>query len=101
MIDLYYWPTPNGWKITILLEELGLDYNVIAINILEGEQYTPEFLALNPNNKIPVLVDSDGPGGEPVTVFETGAIMLYLAEKTGKFMPTETAARLTVDSVGA
>ncbi len=85
MIDLYYWPTPNGWKITILLEELGLDYNVIAINILEGEQYTPEFLALNPNNKIPVLVDSDGPGGEPVTVFETGAIMLYLAEKTGRF----------------
>lgn len=85
MIDLYYWPTPNGWKITILLEELGLDYKVIAVDILKGEQYAPEFVALNPNSKIPVLVDSDGTGGAPQTLFESGAIMLYLAEKTGRF----------------
>ena len=85
MIELYYWPTPNGWKITILLEELGLDYKVIPVNILKGEQYMPEFIALNPNSKIPVLVDSDGADGAPVTLFESGSIMLYLAEKAGQF----------------
>ena len=85
MIELYYWPTPNGWKITILLEELGLEYKVIAVDILKGEQYAPAFVALNPNSKIPVLVDADGADGEPVTLFESGAIMLYLAEKTGRF----------------
>ena len=93
MIDLYYWPTPNGWKITILLEELGLDYRVIPVNILKGEQYTPEFVALNPNSKIPVLVDSDG---APVTLFESGAIMLYLAEKIGCFFADTTRGKYDV-----
>ena len=96
MIELYYWPTPNGWKITILLEELGLDYEVIPVNILKGEQYMPEFIALNPNNKIPVLVDSDGADGAPVTLFESGAIMLYLAEKTGQFFADTTRGKYDV-----
>jgi len=96
MIDLYYWPTPNGWKITILLEELGLDYRVIPVNILKGEQYTPEFVALNPNSKIPVLVDSDGADGAPVTLFESGAIMLYLAEKIGCFFADTTRGKYDV-----
>ena len=82
MIDLYTWATPNGRKVSIMLEELGLDYNVHEINIAKGEQHTPEFLAVSPNNKIPGIVDSDGPGGEPFTMFETGAILIYLAEKT-------------------
>ena len=90
MIDLYYWPTPNGWKITILLEELGLEYKVIPVDILKGEQYAPEFVALNPNSKIPVLVDSD------VTLFESGAIMLYLAEKTGRFFAETTRGKYDV-----
>ena len=96
MIDLYYWPTPNGWKITILLEELGLDYNVIVVDILKGDQYKPEFIALNPNSKIPVLVDSDGADGKPVTLFESGAIMLYLAEKTGRFFADTTRGKYDV-----
>ena len=90
MIDLYYWPTPNGWKITILLEELGLDYRVIPVNILKGEQFAPEFIARNPNGKIPVLVDSD------VTLFESGAIMLHLAEKTGRFFAETTRGKYDV-----
>ena len=96
MIDLYYWPTPNGWKITILLEELGLDYNVILVDILNGDQYTPEFITLNPNNKIPVLVDPDGADGKPVTLFESGAIMLYLAEKTGHFFAATARGKYDV-----
>lgn len=96
MIDLYYWPTPNGWKITILLEELGVDYNVIVVDILQGDQYKPEFVALNPNSKIPVLVDSDGADGKPVTLFESGAIMLYLAEKTGRFFADTTRGKYDV-----
>ena len=96
MIELYYWPTPNGWKITILLEELGLDYKVIPVDILKGEQYAPDFIALNPNSKIPVLVDPDGTGGEPVTLFESGAIMLYLAEKTGRFFADTTRGKYDV-----
>ncbi len=80
MIDLYTWATPNGRKVSIMLEELGLDYNVHEINIAKGEQHTPEFLAVSPNNKIPGIVDSDGPGGEPFTMFETGAILIYLAD---------------------
>ena len=96
MIELYYWPTPNGWKITILLEELGLDYKVIPVNILKGEQYMPEFIALNPNNKIPVLVDFDSVDGAPVTLFESGAIMLYLAEKTGQFFADTTRGKYDV-----
>ena len=96
MIELYYWPTPNGWKITILLEELGLNYKVIPVNILKGEQYMPEFIALNPNNKIPVLVDFDSVDGAPVTLFESGAIMLYLAEKTGQFFADTTRGKYDV-----
>jgi GST-like protein len=85
MIDLYTWATPNGRKVSIILEELGLDYNVHEINIAKGEQHTPEFLTVSPDNKIPGIVDSDGPagpGGEPLSMFETGAILIYLAEKT-------------------
>ena len=96
MIDLYYWPTPNGWKITILLEELGLEYNVIVVDILSGDQYKPEFVALNPNSKIPVMVDQDGADGKPVTLFESGAIMLYLAEKTGRFFADTTRGKYEV-----
>ena len=97
MIELYYWPTPNGWKVTILLEELGLDYNVIPVNILKGEQYMPEFVALNPNNKIPVLVDFDSDDEALITLFESGAIMLYLAEKTGKFFADTTRGKCKGD----
>ncbi len=82
MIDLYTWATPNGRKVSIMLEELGLDYNIHEINIAKGEQHTPEFLAVSPNNKIPGIVDSDAPGGQPFSMFETGAILIYLAEKT-------------------
>jgi GSH-dependent disulfide-bond oxidoreductase len=85
MIDLYTWPTPNGWKIHIMLEECGLEYRAHAVNIGEGEQHQPEFLAISPNNRIPAIVDQDGPGGKPLSVFESGAILIYLAEKTGKF----------------
>lgn len=83
MIDLYTWGTPNGRKVSIMLEELGLDYAVHPIDITKGDQMTPEFLAINPNNKIPAIVDSAGPDGAPITVFESGAILIYLAEKTG------------------
>ena len=96
MIDLYYWPTPNGHKIPIMLEETGLDYDVKAINMLKGEQFAPEFLAISPNNKIPAIVDHDGPGGEPISLFESGAILQYLAEKTGLFMPADTQGRFEV-----
>ncbi|MFY2562554.1 glutathione S-transferase N-terminal domain-containing protein [Corallococcus terminator] len=88
MIDLYTFATPNGRKVSIALEELGLAYNAKSVNIGKGEQFKPEFLAINPNNKIPAIVDSDGPGGSPITVFESGAILLYLAEKTGKLLPS-------------
>jgi len=87
MIDLYTWPTPNGHKIHIMLEECALPYAVHAIDIGAGEQFDPEFLAISPNNKIPAIVDSDGPGGKPFTLFESGAILLYLAGKTGRFLP--------------
>jgi GST-like protein len=96
MIDLYYWPTPNGHKITIFLEETGLEYNVVPINIRKGEQFAPEFLKISPNNRMPAIVDTDGPGGKPFHLFESGAILLYLAEKTGKLMPSETRARYRV-----
>ncbi len=84
-IDLYYWPTPNGWKISIALEEMGLPYNVNAVNISKGDQFKPEFLAFSPNNRMPAIIDPDGPGGQPITVFESGAILQYLGRKTGKF----------------
>ena len=96
MIDLYYWPTPNGHKIPIMLEECGLEYRVKPVNMLRGEQFRPAFLRINPNNKIPAIVDRDGPGGTPFALFESGAILQYLAEKTGRFMPRERRARYTV-----
>ncbi|HEY4637653.1 MAG TPA: glutathione binding-like protein, partial [Burkholderiales bacterium] len=94
MIDLYTWSTPNGRKVSIMLEECALPYRVHPINIGKGEQFTPEFLALNPNNRIPAIVDSEGPDGKPLPLFESGAILIYLAEKTGKFMPRDPRTRL-------
>jgi GST-like protein len=96
MIDLYTWTTPNGHKIHIMLEETGLPYAAHGIDIGSGDQFTPEFLKISPNNKIPALVDRDGPGGKPYAVFESGAMLMYLADKTGKFLPEETAARYDV-----
>ena len=87
MIDLYTWPTPNGMKVQIMLEETGLPYAVKPVNIIAGEQFDPAYLALNPNNKVPTITDTDGPGGQPMTMMETGAILLYLADKTGQFLP--------------
>ena len=97
MIDLYYWPTPNGWKISIMLEECGLPYNFIPVNIGKGEQFSPEFLLISPNNRMPAIVDH-GPagGGNPVAVFESGAILQYLADKTGRFLPTDLRGRYQV-----
>lgn len=92
-IDLYYWPTPNGWKVAIFLEEAGLPYNVVPVNIGEGDQYEPEFLEISPNNKMPAIVDPDGPDGEPISVFESGAVLIYLAEKTGRFFPQDIRNR--------
>ena len=97
MIDLHYAPTPNGWKISIMLEELGLPYTVIPVNIRAGEQFKPEFLAISPNNRIPAIVDhAPADGGEPFSVFETGAILIYLAEKTGRFLPKDMRGRSKV-----
>lgn len=87
MIDLYFWPTPNGRKASIMLEETGLAYRLKPVNITRGEQFEPNFLAISPNNKIPAIVDDDGPGGEPLTLFESGAILEYLAKKSGVLMP--------------
>ncbi len=87
MIDVYSWPTPNGHKVHIMLEECGLPYQVTAVNIGGGGQFKPEFLAISPNNKIPALTDPEGPDGKPISIFESGAILVYLAAKTGKFMP--------------
>ncbi len=95
-IDLYYWPTPNGHKITMFLEEAGLPYNVVPVNIGEGDQFEPEFLKISPNNKMPAIVDPDGPGGEPISMFESGAILIYLSEKTGEFLPETPRERYTV-----
>jgi GSH-dependent disulfide-bond oxidoreductase len=96
-IDLYYWPTPNGWKITIMLEECGLPYAIRPINIGKGDQFQPEFLAISPNNKMPAIVDHDGPGRQPISVFESGAILQYLGRKTGQFYPQDERARVEVD----
>lgn len=97
MIDLYFFPTPNGLKLTIALEELELPYRVIPINIIKGDQFKPEFLAISPNNKMPALVDHEPlGGGEPLAVFESGAMLLYLAEKTGKLLPQDLRARYEV-----
>ena len=97
MIDLYYWTTPNGHKVTIFLEETGLPYVVKPVNIGRGEQFDPEFLRIAPNNRIPAIVDTEpGDGGEPISVFESGAILVYLAAKTGKFLPQDTRAWVEV-----
>ena len=87
MIDLYTWSTPNGRKVSIMLEELGLPYNVHPIDIGKDAQFRPEFVAINPNSKIPAIVDPEGPDGRPMSIFESGAILIYLAEKSGRFLP--------------
>ena len=96
MIEVYSWPTPNGHKVHIMLEECGLPYEAKPINIGKGEQFTPEFLAISPNNKIPALVDPDGPDGQPISLFESGAILVYLAGKTGKFIPATDRGKYDV-----
>ncbi len=96
-IDLYYWPTPNGYKISIMLEECRLPYVMRPVNISKGDQFEPEFLAISPNNRMPAIVDHDGPGGKPISVFESGAILQYLGRKTGKFYPASERARVEVD----
>lgn len=96
-IDLYYWPTPNGFKISIMLEELGVPYNVHFVNIGKGDQFKPEFLKISPNNKMPAIVDPEGPDGQPIAVFESGAILQYLGRKFGKFYPTNERHRVDVD----
>ena len=96
MIELYTWPTPNGFKVSILLEELSLPYNVIPVDIGKGAQFEPEYLKLNPNNKMPTIVDNEGPDGRPYTVMESGAILIYLADKHGKFLPKGGEARYDV-----
>jgi GSH-dependent disulfide-bond oxidoreductase len=96
MIQLYTWGTPNGKKVSIMLEEIGIPYEVHAINIGQGDQFKPEYLAINPNNKIPSIIDPDGPGGKAFTLFESGAILMYLAEKSGKLWPADLRQRYTV-----
>ena len=95
MIDVYSWPTPNGHKVHIMLEETGLKYRVHGINIRTGDQFKPEFLEISPNNRIPAIIDHDGPNGRPLSLFESGAILLYLASKSAKFLPTDMHARWT------
>lgn len=97
MIDLYYWGTPNGHKISIALEEMELEYQIIPINILENDQFQSDFLAISPNNKIPAIVDQDGPHGRAISIFESGAILQYLGRKTGLFYPTDEVKRIQVE----
>lgn len=96
-IDLYYWPTPNGWKITIMLEECGLPYTLHYVNLSKGDQFNPDFLAFSPNNKMPAIIDPEGPGGIPISIFESGAILQYLGRKTGQFYPKDERGRVEVD----
>ena len=96
MIDLYYWPTPNGWKLTILFEELGIPYNVIPVDINKGEQFEQDFLTIAPNNRMPAVVDSEGADGAPLSLFESGAIMLHYADKHGRFIPDDERGRAEV-----
>ena len=96
-IEHYYWPTPNGWKTAIMLEECGLPYTLIPVNISKGDQFDPDFLKISPNNRMPAIVDPHGPGGRPISVFESGAILQYLGRKTGKFYPKDERARVEVD----
>ena len=95
-LDLYYWPTPNGHKIAIFLEETGMPYNIVPVDITAGDQYKEEFLKISPNNKMPAIVDPEGPDGEPTSLFESGAILIYLSEKTGKFLPSSPRERYAV-----
>lgn len=96
-ITVYFWPTPNGKKITIALEELGVPYELAYVNIGRGDQFKPEFLAISPNNKMPAITDPDGPGGQPISIFESGAILMYLGRKLGRFYPQDERARVVVD----
>lgn len=96
-IDVFYWPTPNGWKVTIALEEMGLPYTLRPVNIGTGEQFKPDFLAISPNNRMPAITDPDGPDGKPISVFESGAILQYLARKTGKFYGGDPRAQAEVE----
>ncbi|WP_028998123.1 glutathione S-transferase C-terminal domain-containing protein [Azohydromonas australica] len=96
MIEVYSWPTPNGHKVHVMLEECGLAYRAHPVDIGAGDQFSPEFLAISPNNKIPAIVDPDGPDGKPISLFESGAILLYLAGKTGKFLPKDTRGKYEV-----
>jgi len=96
-IQVHYWPTPNGHKITIMLEECGLPYEIVPVNIGKGDQFKPEFLAISPNNRMPAIIDPDGPGGAAISVFESGAILQYLGRKTGKFYPAEERQRVEVE----
>lgn len=96
-IDLYYWPTPNGWKISIALEEMALPYETRLVNIRQGEQFEPEFLAISPNNRMPAIVDPEGPDGAPVSVFESAAILMYLARKTGRFQGETERERIAAE----
>lgn len=97
MIDLYYWGTPNGRKISIALEEMGLDYTIYPINIMENDQFQADFLRISPNNKIPAIVDQDGPNNQPISIFESGAILQYLGRKTGVFYPKDEQSRVEVE----
>ena len=99
-IELYYWPTPNGWKITIMLEELGVPYEVKSVNIGQGEQFEPEFLEISPNNRMPAIVDPDGPGGKPISIFESGAILQYLGRKYRQVLSRPTSAAASRSSSG-
>ncbi|MEL6436962.1 MAG: glutathione S-transferase family protein [Pseudomonadota bacterium] len=96
-IELYYWPTPNGWKISIMLEELGVPYTVKYINIGKGDQFAPDFLKIAPNNRMPAIIDPEGPDGAPISVFESAAILQYLGRKFGQFYPTDERARVEVE----
>jgi GSH-dependent disulfide-bond oxidoreductase len=95
-IELYTWNTPNGRKISVALEEMGLPYTVHPVNISKNEQFAPDFLKISPNNRIPAIIDTDGPGGQPISVFESGAILIYLGQKTGKFYPADPRAQVPV-----
>jgi len=96
VIDLHFWPTPNGYKITIMCEEIGMPYNIVPVDITKGDQFEPDFLKIAPNNRMPAIVDPDGPDGEPISLFESGAIMIYLADKSGQLMPTDPRKRYNV-----
>jgi len=96
-IELWYWPTPNGFKVSIMLEECRLPYTMVPVNLAKGEQFNPDFVAIAPNNRMPVIVDFDGPGGRPISIFESGAILQYLGRKTGRFYPADERGRVEVE----